>query len=255
MHRDTSQQGSLAIITHTQVTTKVHPRDLGFNATLASVEQSLQRLGRQQLHLVLLHYPRCWQELCGAQHVPQGDWHDSWRAVETLIQQGRVLAAGVSNFELHELVELWEGATIKPSVVQRFADPLHTDEAVRRWCVLVGVQYQAYSSLGMATAGVVLVHGSFLFTACVCTGTQEMMAGKAVNPVLSHHVIQHIADARGWTAVQVVLRWALQTGQAVLPRSSNPGHMADNLHVLQLTPLSETELAALDALGRPQARQ
>lgn len=134
---------------HIQVTTKVHPRDLGWNATRAAIEQSLRTLGRPRLHLVLLHYPRCWPELCGAQHVPQGGWQDSWKAIESLIEEGRVLAGGVSNFDLHELAALWEGATIKPSVVQRFADPLHTDEAVRRWCALVGLQYQAYSSLGM----------------------------------------------------------------------------------------------------------
>lgn len=80
-----------------------------------------------------------------------------------------------------------------------------------------------------------------------------MMAGQSVNPVLGHRVVQRIAASRGWSSVQVVLRWALQTGQAVLPRSSNPAHMADNLHVLQLPDLSEGDLAALDAMGRPPA--
>lgn len=228
----------------------MHPQDLGWDATLASVERSLHRLRRPYLHLVLLHYPRCWPELCGAQHVPQGNWRDSWRALESLIQQGRVLAAGVSNFDMAELVALWEEATIKPSVVQRFADPLHTDEVVRRWCSLVGVQYQAYSSLGMAWC-VRAWPQSLLMP---CTGTQEMMAGQTVNPVLNHAVVQGIAGSKGWSAVEVVLRWALQTGQAVLPRSSNPEHMAVNLHVLQLEPLSESDLAALDALGRLPGR-
>jgi diketogulonate reductase-like aldo/keto reductase len=54
------------------VTTKMHPRDHGATRSVAAVERSLAALQTDKIDLVLLHYPRCWAELCGADHVPEG---------------------------------------------------------------------------------------------------------------------------------------------------------------------------------------
>lgn len=75
------------------LTSKIHPRHLGFEATLAAFQTSLRDLHTDFVDLLLLHYPACWGNLC--EGTPQGTWQDSWRAMEQLVRQGQVLALGV----------------------------------------------------------------------------------------------------------------------------------------------------------------
>jgi aryl-alcohol dehydrogenase-like predicted oxidoreductase len=74
------------------ITTKIHPRDLGFNATLRAFERSLAAFDTPFIDLVLLHYPTCWGTLC--ETSAEGTWRDSWRALEHLVRARRVLAIG-----------------------------------------------------------------------------------------------------------------------------------------------------------------
>lgn len=73
------------------LTSKLHPRHHGYESALHQFEQSLGDLRTSYLDLFLLHYPRCWPGLCAA---PQGTWQDSWRALEALLQAGKVRAIG-----------------------------------------------------------------------------------------------------------------------------------------------------------------
>lgn len=98
--------------------------------------------------------------------------------------------AGVSNFDLDQLQQLLSHAHTKPSVVQLNADPLNPNLGIQAFCRTHGIQFQAYSSLGTQWA---------------------MRQGR--NPVLGNGEIMRIGRARGRSAAQVVLRWALQHGQ------------------------------------------
>lgn len=207
------------------ITTKVHPRDLGTNATRAAVLRSLSDLGTSYLDLVLLHYPSCWEELCGEGFTPEGDWLQAWRALEQLVREGVIRDLGVSNFDMPKLHELAQAAAIKPSVVQRYADPLHQDLLMRVYANTTRVVYQAYSSLG----------------------TQWVMAGSKVNPVLNHPLIGDIAAQVGSSPAQVVLHWALKTGQAVVPRSTSEHHIAQNLDSVHI-PMTDEMIRQIDAL-------
>lgn len=102
-----------------------------------------------------------------------------------------VIWAGVSNFDLTDLVELMEFAEIKPAVVQRHSDILSQDMLMQKYCRLQGIQYVAYSSLG----------------------TQWIQGGGKTNPVLTDSVVNEIAAAHNRSPAQVVLRWGLQHGQ------------------------------------------
>jgi len=96
--------------------TKIHPADLGYNATLAAARAALSELGADRLGLLLLHYPRCWEgvEGCRGRLPPAslpGDallWKESWRALARLRAEGKARAIGVSNFSLDEFRELLE---------------------------------------------------------------------------------------------------------------------------------------------------
>jgi len=120
------------------ILTKVWYTHLGFERTLLSVEESLARLGRQHLDVVLLHWPRCNDDIpwmhCSAEEeaLPPNvkkagpaphdkSWRDSWRALEQLSRKGTVKSIGVSNFDLQELQELVSMAEIKPDLFSKMS--------------------------------------------------------------------------------------------------------------------------------------
>ena len=111
-----------------------------------------------------------------------------------------------------------------PAVVQSHSDPFSQNTPLQRVCAAHGIVFQAYSSLG----------------------TQWWGQGYRRNPVLTAAPVVAAAERHGVTPGQVVLRWALNAGQAVVPRSSHPAHIAANLQ-LGFT-LSEEENAAISAL-------
>ncbi|EIE20064.1 Aldo/keto reductase, partial [Coccomyxa subellipsoidea C-169] len=188
------------------LTSKLHPRHHGREEAMIQFTKSLSALAVEQVDLFLLHYPECWPGLCGEGFTPKGTWHDSWRALEDLVDKGLVRAIGVSNFGIDELAELLAMARIKPALVQRHSDPLAADAEVRAFCRLAGIQYQGYSTLG----------------------SQWLMRGMDENPVLTNPVVDRVANETGRDAAQVVLRWALQHGQGIVPRSSKKERIAAN---------------------------
>ncbi len=106
------------------LTTKVHPRHLGRNATAARLAVSLRELRTDYIDLMLLHYPECWGDLCGGV-APEGTWRDGWRALEAMHATGVVRALGVSNFDAAQLEQLMEWARVPPAVVQAHSDPFN----------------------------------------------------------------------------------------------------------------------------------
>ena len=207
------------------LTTKLHPRDLGESSTLRAFPSSLSKLQTSYVDAFLLHYPRCFGNLCGGSHQPSGTWRESWRAMESLYERGLIRALGVSNFSPEELRELLSMARIGPHVVQSWMDPLSQARRLREVCTAHGVLFQAYSTLGTQWAG----------------------QGVRINPILRHPVLAEIGREVDRSPAQVALRWALQHGAAVIPRSTKPKNMAANLRLFDFA-LSSQHMAAIDAL-------
>ena len=210
------------------ITTKLHPRDLGYDSTLEAVKRSMERFHTGYIDLFLLHYPRCWESLCGKEHMPKGTWRESWRALEAAYAAGHVRAIGVSNFSPDELRELAAFAKEGPHVVQSWADPLHQGRQVRAAAKSIGAAYTAYSSLG----------------------TQW---NERPNPVLAHPVLMRIGAEHNVTSAEVALAWALARGMAVIPRSASASHQRASLRAAGLE-LSDDEVAAIDELDGTHAR-
>lgn len=210
------------------LTSKLHPRHLGRETTLRQFESSLRDLRTDYVDLFLLHYPACWGQLCGGK-PPEGTWRDSWRALEELHASGKARAIGVSNFDVAQLAELSRWAKVQPAVVQRNSDVFSADAPARHFSRARGWQYQAYSTLG----------------------SQWLMRRRGENPVLNAPAVTAAAAAHGASPAAVALRWALQKGQVVIPRSAKKRRIAENLNVTWFT-LAPDEMDALDALdGRP----
>jgi len=206
------------------LTSKLHPRDLGEQSTLRAFPASLRNLQSSTIDAFLLHYPRCFGDLCGGRE-PEGTWRESWRALESLYEQGQVRALGVSNFSPDELQQLLGFARTPPHIVQSWMDPLHQERPLREVCRAHGILFQAYSTLGTQWAG----------------------RGVRVNPVLRHPVLGAVAAEVGRSTAQVALRWALQHGVAVIPRSTKRRHMAEGLDLFAFD-LSAAQMASIDSL-------
>jgi len=190
------------------VTSKVWAADHGYEQTLAAYGASLDKLGLDYLDLYLIHWP-----------TPATDAYlETWRALETLAQDGRVRAIGVSNFlpeHLERIIAL--GGTV-PAVNQIELHPALQQRAVSTFNSDNGIVTEAWSPL-------------------------------AQGAVLGDEAIVSIASRHSVTPAQVVLRWHLQQGRVVIPKSVTPARIRKNLDVFGFE-LRADELVAIDALER-----
>ena len=187
------------------LTSKVWIQDAGYEKTLASFEKTLDNLGTDYLDLYLIH-------------MPYGDYHGSWRAMETLLQAGRVRAIGVCNFNAARLLDFCESVEVKPAVDQVEMHPFFH----QRETVAVMMQYNVAPE----------AWGPFA----------EGKLGIFTNPVLTE-----IGQAHGKTAAQVALRWNTQRGVVVIPKSIHRERMEQNLNIWDFT-LTGDEMARIGAL-------
>ena len=186
------------------ITTKLWNDDQGYDAALRAFDESMERLGLEYLDLYLLHWP-----------VP-GKRLDSWRALERLVDEGRVRAVGVSNFMVHHLEELLVAATLPPAVNQIEVSPFLQQREVRSYCGEHGIAVEAYSPLTKAKR-------------------------------LGDPTVVAVADAVGRSPAQVLLRWGLQSDMVVLPKSVRSERIAENAALFDFE-LTTDDMARLDAL-------
>ena len=188
------------------VQTKIHPENLGYDATRLAVHVSLKRLKTDRIDSVLIHKPRCWEGACSKE--PEGTWQDSWRALEEFVDAGIVGAIGICDVDDRLLDELLQ-QRIKPHIIQNWMDPLHQYKGIRQRCKEEGILFQAYSSLGSQW-----VHHR----------------GHSTNPVLTNPTLEGIAKKYDVSVAQVIINWATRHGVSVLPASTNAQRQKDNLN-------------------------
>jgi 2,5-diketo-D-gluconate reductase A len=194
--------------------------DYGRDETPRGLAKSLRKLGVDRLDLVLLHQP-----LTSSFDRTLAAWH----ALEKLHADGLVRAIGVSNFMPGDLRKLLAEAAVTPAVNQIELHPYFTQPEVRALNADHGIITQAWSPIGGVT-----------FYPGWAKSTKHTSA-------LEDPTINTIAKGYGKTPAQVMLRWHLQRGRSAIPKSANPGRIAENLDVFGFA-LTPAELAALDAL-------
>jgi len=196
--------------------TKIWISDYGYEATLHGFEKSAAKLGVDQVDLLILH-----------QALPSAfdRTREAYRALETLLGQGKVRAIGVSNFMVDHLEDLLGTAQVVPAVNQIEVHPYFQQPEVQAAGAERGILTQAWSPIGGITFYRDGSHGS----------------------TLEEPVITGIAAEHGRSPAQVMLRWHLQQGRSVIPKSTKPHRIVENLDVFDFE-LSADELAAIDAL-------
>jgi diketogulonate reductase-like aldo/keto reductase len=201
------------------IETKVWVSDYGYDETLHAWDKAVGKLGVDYLDLFILHQP-----------APDrfGKTIAAYKALETLLADGRVRAIGVSNFMPHHLEQLLAATDIVPAVNQIELHPYFTQPAVQAADAENGILTQAWSPIG----GITFYPG---------------WGGEDRRNVMEDRTIVGIALAHGKSAAQVMLRWHLQQGRSAIPKSTNASRIAENFDVFDFE-LSGSDLAALDAL-------
>ena len=198
------------------VETKIWISDYGYNKTLHGFDKSARKLGVDQIDLLILH-----------QALPSEfeKTLEAYRALETLLADGKVRAIGVSNFMVDHLSRLLDRATVVPAVNQIEVHPYFAQREVQDFGAEHGILTQAWSPIGGITFYRDGSHGS----------------------TLAAPVIGDIATTHGKTPAQVMLRWGLQHGRSVIPKSTKPNRIAENINVFDFE-LSADEITAIDGL-------
>jgi len=197
------------------IETKVWISDYGYDETLHAFDKSARKLGVDQFDQLILHQPlpTAFDRTIGA-----------YRALERLLADGKVRSIGVSNFMPDHLDELLAATEVVPAVNQVELHPYFTQPAVQKADAAHGILTQAWSPIG----GITFYRGSRAST-------------------LQDPTIGAIAGAHDRTAAQVMLRWHLQRGRSVIPKSVKPERIDENFDVFGFD-LTGDELDALDGL-------
>ncbi|KAJ4704596.1 Aldo-keto reductase family 4 member like [Melia azedarach] len=192
------------------ITSKLGCRDNAPEYASEALNQTLQDLQIDYLDLYLMHWPvQMKKDSVGfkPENLVEPDIPGTWRAMEALYDSGKARAIGVSNFSTKKLADLLAVACVPPAVNQVECHPSWQQQKLRELCKLKGVHLSGYSPLGSP-------------------GTTWIKSD-----VLKHPVVNMVAEKLGKTPAQVCLRWGLQMGHSVLPKSTNEARIKENLDV------------------------
>ncbi len=174
-----------------------------------AIDEALEKLGVQYIDLMLLHHP-------GTYDV------EAYKAMEQAIADGKIRSIGLSNWYIEELEDFLPQITITPALVQNEIHPYYQENDVIPYIQKLGIVIEGWYPLGGRGY------------------TQELLTNKTIVAIAENH---------GKSAAQVILRWNLQKGVVVIPGSSNPEHIIENISIFDFE-LSDEEMEQINSLDR-----
>ncbi len=214
-----------------------------------AIERSLADLGLDYLDLYLIHFPITLKYVSPEQRYPPGWFFDdsvdqprmetsgvpiaeTWGAMEEVQIAGLTKHIGVSNFGCALIRDLLSYASVRPSVLQVESHPYLVQEKLHRYCQQEQIAYTAFSPLGA---------GSYV----------PLGMAEASDSVLEQPIIQEIASRHAKSPAQIVLRWGVQRGTAVIPKTSRVERLRENISLYDFR-LSDQEMSHINGLDRQQ---
>jgi diketogulonate reductase-like aldo/keto reductase len=214
----------------------------------AACERSLSDLGLQYVDLYLIHFPICLKFVPFETRYPPEWVHDpsaaspqieedpvpvseTWAAMEALVDAGLAKNIGVANFNVQSVADLLSYCRIRPSVNQVEVHPYLPQARLLQYCKKHGVHVTAFSPLGSASY--------------VELGMDQKLGGGCLTEV----AVLAVAEAVGRTPAQVVLRYGVQRGLSIIPKSSRVERVVENFSLFDFT-LTEEQMASVEGLSR-----
>lgn len=191
------------------ITSKLRGSAHGYQKTIDAFYQTLKDLQLDYLDLYLIHWPLPSQNL----------YVETWKAFVTLYNKGLIKAIGVSNFKIAHLSRIIDETGVIPAVDQIQLSPYLPQEETRLWLAKYNIVCQAWSPLGRGT------------------------------DLLNTSVITKIAAKHNKTPGQIVLRWHLQLGNSIIPKSSHPKRMQENLNIFDFE-LDREDMVLISTLDK-----
>lgn len=179
------------------ITTKVAAEEKTYEGAAASIDESLRKTGLDYFDLMIIHSPQPWKEVNQLDDRYFEGNIQAWKALEAAYKAGKVRAIGVSNFLREDLENLLENTEIKPMVNQVLCHIGNTPLELIEFCQSKEIKVEAYSPIG---------HGT----------------------ILNRKDVKAIATKYDVSVAQLSLKYALQLGIVVIPKTSNPDHMKNN---------------------------
>ena len=179
------------------VTSKVAAEHKDYKTAAADIDETLRKTGLDYLDMMIIHSPQPWREVNQSDNRYVEGNREAWKALEDAYKAGKLRAIGISNFLQSDIESLCEAAEIKPMVNQILAHISNTPFELIQYCQQNGILVEAYSPVA---------HGE----------------------ALKNPAIKAMADKYGVSVPQICIRYDVQLGMIVLPKTANPEHMRSN---------------------------
>ena len=194
------------------VTSKVAAEHKDYKSAADGIDETIRKMGLDYLDMMIIHSPQPWVEVNQSENRYVEGNREAWRALEDALKAGKLRAIGISNFLKGDVDSLWETAEIKPMVNQVLCHVSNTPLDLIEYCQSKGIVMEAYSPVA---------HGE----------------------ALKNAAIAEMAQKYGVSVPQLCIRYDIQLGMIVLPKTANPEHMKSNADVDFV--ISDTDMEVL----------